>query len=313
MKYTLVALAVFSATTFSDAWMTTVHTSTSYTRSSSSLEMASSHNDDGSTEHSSLNRRNFFTSATSKVASMSLLVAASSTATYTPQVANAADDTTTYSKLYQPAPHSMDNKVVVITGGNAGLGLESSKRLAKAGATVIFTSRDNNKGKTALNEINEYLSDLKSNDDSFAGKVMMASLDLCDLSTVKSFKDRLVGIIGKDTKIDVLLNNAGVMAIPDKRLTTDGYEKTFQTNHLGHFALTSTLLPMLSSDARIINVSSIGYQFGAPGLDLDNINGEKEYGPWSSYGESKLENILFTNELQKRIQRSSTYSNLKES
>ena len=312
MKYTLVALAVFSAT-FSDAWMTTVlPTSTSHTRSSSSLEMASSHNDDGgSTEDSSLNRRNFFTSATSKVASMSLLVAASSTATYTPQVANAADDTTTYSKLYQPAPHSMDNKVVVITGGNAGLGLESSKRLAKAGATVIFTSRDNNKGKTALNEINEYLSDLKSNDDSFAGKVMMASLDLCDLSTVKSFQDRLVGIIGKDTKIDVLLNNAGVMAIPDKRLTADGYEKTFQTNHLGHFALTSTLLPMLSSDARIINVSSIGYQFGAPGLDLDNINGEKEYGPWSSYGESKLENILFTNELQKRIQRSSTYSNLK--
>ena len=207
----------------------------------------------------------------------------------------------------------MDGKVIVITGGNAGLGLESTKRLAKAGSTVVFTSRDEIKGRTALDEINNYLSndeDIK-NDTTFAGKVMVAQLDLCDLDNVKSFKDRLINLIGKDTNIDVLLNNAGVMAIPDLRTTKDGYETTFQTNHLGHFALTSTLLPMLSpNNARVINVSSIGYQFAGKGLDLDNLNGEKEYGPWSSYGESKLENILFTNELQKRAKQSSKWSNL---
>jgi NAD(P)-dependent dehydrogenase (short-subunit alcohol dehydrogenase family) len=131
------------------------------------------------------------------------------------------------------------------------------------------------------------------------------------LDNVKTFKDSLANIIGKDTKIDVLMNNAGVMAIPDLRLTKDGYEKTFQTNHLGHFALTSTLMPFLSSNARVINVSSLGYQFASRnGLELDNLNGEKEYGPWTSYGLSKLENILFTNELQRRAQNSERYSNL---
>jgi NAD(P)-dependent dehydrogenase (short-subunit alcohol dehydrogenase family) len=100
------------------------------------------------------------------------------------------------------------------------------------------------------------------------------------------------------------------MAIPDRRLTKDGYEKTFQTNHLGHFALTATILPLLASNARVINVSSLGYQFAGKGLELDNLNGEKEYGPWSSYGLSKLENILFTNELQKRAQQSDKWSSL---
>lgn len=100
------------------------------------------------------------------------------------------------------------------------------------------------------------------------------------------------------------------MAVPDRRLTKDGYEKTFQTNHLGHFALTSTVLPLLAPDARVINVSSEGYQFAPKGLDTSNLNGEREYGPWSSYGLSKLENILFTNELQKRAQNSEAWSKL---
>lgn len=204
----------------------------------------------------------------------------------------------------------MDGKLVVITGGNAGLGLESAKRLAEAGATVVFTSRDEAKGQKALDEINQYLKE-NSGGDSSTGKAMMVSLDLCDLENVKSFNGRLENAIGKDTKIDVLLNNAGVMAIPDRRLTKDGFEKTFQTNHLGHFALTSTLLPLLSPSARVINVSSLGYMFAsANGLELDNLNGEKEYGPWTSYGQSKLENILFTNELQKRARESEKWSSL---
>ncbi|KAL7528342.1 hypothetical protein ACHAWF_002527, partial [Thalassiosira exigua] len=107
-----------------------------------------------------------------------------------------------------------------------------------------------------------------------------------------------------------LLNNAGVMAVPDRRLTKDGYERTFQTNHLGHFALTAGLMPLLSTSARVINVSSEGYQFAGGGLDLDNLNGEREYGPWSSYGLSKLENILFTNELQRRASDSDDWSKL---
>ena len=112
---------------------------------------------------------------------------------------------------------------------------------------------------------------------------------------IKSFDDRLSSIIGKGTKIDVLVNNAGVMAIPTKQLTKDGYERTFQTNHLGHFVLTSLLLPRLQFNARVINVSSMAYQFAGAkgGLELDNLNGELNYGPWSSYGQSKLANILF--------------------
>lgn len=197
----------------------------------------------------------------------------------------------------------------IVSGGNAGLGLESAKRLAEAGATVVFTSRDETKGQKALNEINDYIKQQTSSDATFAGKVMVATLDLCDLDNVKSFKTRLTNSIG-NAKVDVLMNNAGVMAIPDKRITKDGLETTFETNHLGHFALTSTLLPTLASDARIINVSSLGYQFAGKGLQLDNLNGETEYGPWSSYGLSKLENILFTNELQKRAAQSKEWSNL---
>ena len=257
----------------------------------------------------SLDRRNFFHSASVKAAGVVALTTASTSSIV--DVANAEDSSTSYSKIYTPEPHSMDNKIVVITGGNSGLGLESSKRLAKAGATVVFTSRDDTKGNAALDEVNEYIKEEKANDSTFVGKAIVASLDLCDLDNTKSFKDRLTALIGKDTKIDVLLNNAGVMAIPDQRLTKDGFERTFQTNHLGHFALTSTLLPQLSKNARIINVSSLGYQFAGKGLDLDNLNGEKEYGPWSSYGESKLENILFTNELQKRAESSNDWSNLK--
>lgn len=298
-----VILSLALAVTFAAAWTTpSVPASVRQAHSSSWKLMGTREPID---EESSLDRRNFFQSAATKAASLSLLVASSTTSL---DVVNAADSTS-YSNVYKPAPHSMDGKIVVITGGNAGLGLESSKRLAEAGATVVFTSRDGTKGEKALAEINEYLKQQKG-DETFAGKALVANLDLCDLDNVKSFKDRLVNIIGKDAKVYVLMNNAGVMAVPDKRLTKDGFEKTFQTNHLGHFALTSTILPLLASNARVINVSSLGYQLASKGLDLDNINGEQEYGPWSSYGLSKLENILFTNELQKRARNSQAWSNL---
>jgi hypothetical protein len=207
------ALVLAFAVTFAAAWTAPIVLVPTLTSSRSSLMAASSEQNAEETTTSSLDRRNFFQSATTKVAtaSLSLLVASSVTS---PGVAYAVDvDSTTstpYSKIYKPAPHSMDGKLVIITGGNAGLGLESSKRLAEAGATVVFTSRDEAKGQKALAEINDYLKQQITDDGTFAGKVFMASLDLCDLDNVKSFKDRLINVIGKDQKIDVLLNNAGV-------------------------------------------------------------------------------------------------------
>ena len=184
--------------------------------------------DDVETSHSSpsLDRRSFFQSSATKAALFSTLLAVPISPLKS-DVANAADYST-FPKVYQPPPHSMDGKLVVITGGNAGLGLESAKRLADAGATVVFTSRDESKGQKALEEINQYLRDKAAATPSVetqVGKAVMVTLDLCDLDNVKTFKDRLVNIIGKDRKIDVLMNNAGVMAIPDRRLTKDGFEK----------------------------------------------------------------------------------------
>uniref|UniRef100_A0A7R9WBE6 Uncharacterized protein n=1 Tax=Pseudictyota dubia TaxID=2749911 RepID=A0A7R9WBE6_9STRA len=198
-------------------------------------------------------------------------------------------------KVYKPAAHSLDGKTIVITGGNTGLGLESAKRLSAAGATVLLTSRSTEKGEAAVKSIRDYLaSEGVSNAD-----VSSLPLDLCDFDSVRAFPSLLSKKLdGK--AIDVLMNNAGVMAVPDRRLTKDGYEKTFQTNHLGHFLLTAELLPQLAKGARVVNVSSEAWQIAGKGLELDNLNGEKNFGPWTSYGQSKLSNILFTKELQRR-------------
>lgn len=203
---------------------------------------------------------------------------------------------------FQPPPRSLENKVIVITGGNTGLGFESAKCLAKAGATVVITSRSLEKGKKAVDEIQRICKDANLEND----KVYALPLDLCSLRSVREFATKFKNELGANTRIDVLLNNAGVMAIPKLEITEDGFEKTFQTNHLGHFALTAMLFPMLSKNgARVINVSSAAYLFASKGLDFDNLNGEKSYGPWASYGASKLENILFTKELQRRVDGSS--------
>lgn len=197
---------------------------------------------------------------------------------------------------YEPAPGSMNGKVVVITGGSTGLGLESAKRLGAAGATVVLTSRNLSKGETAVKDVKEYLVSKGVQDSS---KIYSLVLDLDDLENVKSFPTAYKELgLGS---IDVLLNNAGVMAIPNLQLTKDGYERTFQSNHLGHFVLTAGLFPFLSrNNAAVINVSSTAYSIALNGLEIDNLNGEKSYAPWTSYGQSKLANILFTQELQRR-------------
>jgi len=202
--------------------------------------------------------------------------------------------------IYKPKRDSLTDQVIIITGGTSGLGLESAKRLAAGGATIVLTSRTEEKGKKAAEEVREYLTE---RDISDAGKVFDLVLDLDSLDSVKAFAGSYANLnLGS---INVLLNNAGVMALPSKQLTEDGYEKTFQSNHLGHFVLTSELFPFLSREkSSVINVSSEAYQLASlgngRGLDINNLNGEIKYGPWSSYGLSKLANILFTQELQKR-------------
>jgi len=196
-------------------------------------------------------------------------------------------------------PGSLKGQVIVITGGNTGLGLESAKRLAAAGATIVITSRNLAKGARAVQIIQEYVKSQNGDDDS--SKIYAAPLDLCDLESVKAFPTALKQILPSGSTIDVLMNNAGVMAIPELEITKDGFEKTFQTNHLGHFALTALMMPLLSQGAKVINVASAAHMIVArTGLDMDNLNGEKGYAPWTAYGMSKLENILFTQELQRR-------------
>lgn len=202
---------------------------------------------------------------------------------------------------YEPLFNSMDDKVVLITGGTSGLGLESAKRLGAAGATIVLTSRNGEKGVEAAETVRDYVKSKVAGDP----MIYSLTLDLDDLSSVKAFPDSLGLLIGSLglKGIDVLLNNAGVMAIPKRELTVDGYEKTFQSNHLGHFVLTAGLFPYLNRDkATVINVSSEAYQIARGGLDFSNLNGERSYGAWTSYGQSKLANILFTQELQRRAE-----------
>ena len=186
-------------------------------------------------------------------------------------------------------------KYLVYIHPRQGLGLESGKRLAAAGAEVVLTTRTASKGEKAVQDVQQYLSERGVVNN----KVSALTLDLCDFDSIKGFPAALDKAVDKKP-VDVLMNNAGVMALQSRELTKDGYERTFQTNHLGHFVLTSKLVPQLAKDARIINVSSEAWQFASKGLELDNLNAEREFGPWSSYGISKLANILFTKELQER-------------
>jgi len=188
------------------------------------------------------------------------------------------------------------------------LGLESAKRLAAAGATTVLTARTEEKGVNAVNKVKTHLSErsITNIDNLFS-----ITLNLDDLESVKTFSQRYVEKLGRNTKISVLMNNAGVAGIPQRELTKDGYERTFQSNHLGPFLLTAKLFPYLdrANGARVINVSSKLHSFAAAvggklGLSetLENLNGEVEYNAdgWQAYSLSKLENILFTQELQRR-------------
>jgi len=206
--------------------------------------------------------------------------------------------------IYQPPPGSLAGQVHVITGANTGLGLESAKRLAAADATIVMTARTAAKGDKAKSQVLDYLNERSMNNQD----IYVLTLELSDFESVKSFPERYEKMLGS-RKIDVLMNNAGVIN-KDFELGTDGIEKTFLTNHLGPFLLTSLLFPYLNHDgARVINVSSVAHEVipkvhktGKPGLDMDNLNSEISYAAdgWEAYGQTKLENVLFTEELQRR-------------
>jgi NAD(P)-dependent dehydrogenase (short-subunit alcohol dehydrogenase family) len=186
---------------------------------------------------------------------------------------------------------SQQGKTVVITGANSGLGFESAKFLAAKGATVVLACRDTSKAETATLEIRKATPD---------AKLEVLALDLSSLKSVENF----AGIFSKKyASLDVLLNNAGLMAIP-RRLTADGFEMQLGTNHLGHFALTMHLLPLLekAQAPRIVSVSSLAHRFGK--MNFDDLMGAQTYSAWPAYGQSKLANLLFTFELERRLRRS---------
>jgi NAD(P)-dependent dehydrogenase (short-subunit alcohol dehydrogenase family) len=171
---------------------------------------------------------------------------------------------------------SFAGRTAIVTGGGGGLGEVTARELARAGAQVILAVRNTEKGEAAAQQM--------------TGDVEVRRLDLQDLASVRDFAD------GVET-IDVLVNNAGIMATP-YALTADDFEGQIGTNHLGHFALTNLLLPKLTD--RVVTVSSVMHRIGR--ISLDDLNWKtRRYSAWPAYGQSKLANLLFTSELQRRL------------
>jgi NAD(P)-dependent dehydrogenase (short-subunit alcohol dehydrogenase family) len=171
----------------------------------------------------------------------------------------------------------MTGRTVIVTGANSGIGRAAASALADAGARVVLAVRSTDKGREAATPM--------------PGDTEVRQLDLASLASVHEFASAWEG------EIDVLINNAGVMAPPLSR-TAEGFELQLGTNHLGHFALTNLLLEHISG--RVVNVSSTAHRLGA--IDFDDLNWErKPYRAWRAYGQSKLANLLFTAELQRRL------------
>lgn len=165
---------------------------------------------------------------------------------------------------------------IIVTGANSGLGAVTARALAGAGAQVVLACRNVAKGEKVAGEI--------------GARAEVRELDLADLASVRAFADAV-------DRVDVLINNAGVMAVPERR-TADGFEMQVGTNHLGHFALTGLLLEKISD--RVVTVSSGAHRVGK--IDLDDLNWERrKYQRWSAYGQAKLANLMFAYELQRRL------------
>lgn len=182
----------------------------------------------------------------------------------------------------------LHGKTVIITGGNTGIGKETAIDLAKRGARVILACRSQSKGDNAVKDIIQASSNKN---------VVFRSLDLASFKSIKQFA---ANIHKNEERLDILINNAGVLMCPYTE-TEDGYEMQFATNHLGHFLLTHLLLNKLKvcAPSRIVVVSSIVHFYGK--IDFDNLLGKKKYKPFAAYTQSKLANVLFAYELAKRL------------
>jgi NAD(P)-dependent dehydrogenase (short-subunit alcohol dehydrogenase family) len=181
------------------------------------------------------------------------------------------------------------SRIAIVTGANSGIGFVAARELARAGARVVLAVRNAEKGADAAREISAAVPE---------AAVEVGSLDLASLESVRGFADWF----GREHDgLDLLINNAGVMA-PPRRETADGFELQFGTNHLGHFALTGLLLGRMEAreeDARVVTVSSGAHRMGR--INFDDLQGERRYGRWSAYGQSKLANLLFAFELDRRL------------
>jgi NAD(P)-dependent dehydrogenase (short-subunit alcohol dehydrogenase family) len=178
-------------------------------------------------------------------------------------------------------------RIAVVTGANSGLGLVTARELARAGASVVLACRDTAKGEQAASAIRAAAP---------AVDVQVQALDLANLASVREFATRL----GADRdRLDLLINNAGVMA-PPRRTTADGFESQFGTNHLGHFALTGLLLAKLlaATAPRVVTLASGMHRIGT--IKFDDLQRERGYNNWLAYGQSKLANLLFCFELQRQ-------------
>jgi NAD(P)-dependent dehydrogenase (short-subunit alcohol dehydrogenase family) len=185
----------------------------------------------------------------------------------------------------------LTGKRAIVTGANSGLGLELTKRLARAGATVTLAVRSREKGEAAIEEVRAVAPD---------ARLELRLLDLASLASVAEFADAEV-VTGRP--LHILINNAGVMMPPKRETTSDGFELQFGGNYLGHFALTAELLPLLleSHESRVVNLSSIYARSGR--LDWDNLQAERSYNPGRAYGESKLAMLIFARELSRRSEK----------
>ncbi|MBD0840461.1 oxidoreductase [Streptomyces sp. TRM68416] len=173
----------------------------------------------------------------------------------------------------------LGGRTAVVTGANSGIGLTAADALARAGAHVVLAVRDPERGRAAANKVK--------------GSTEVRRLDLADLSSVREFADSWEG-----RPLDLLVNNAGVMMLPKQR-TKDGFEMQFGTNHLGHFALTNLLLPYVTD--RVVTVASGAHRWGGARIHFDDLNLDTAYNPQRAYAQSKLANLLFTLELQRRL------------
>jgi NAD(P)-dependent dehydrogenase (short-subunit alcohol dehydrogenase family) len=181
-------------------------------------------------------------------------------------------------------------RTALVTGGNSGLGYQTVLQLARKGARVLLAARDRARGTAALERLGA---------EAPGSRAELAQIDLADLASVERFA---AGFLASGQDLGLLVNNAGVMAIPHRETTAQGYERQSGTNHLGHFALTGRLLPALARrpGSRVVTVSSNQHK-RAKGIDFDDPQGEHSYRPWGAYAQSKLANAMFVLELDRRL------------